>query len=181
MLILVVCAISGCDKPIPPAGPKPPPVTIAPPGTAMLPTGSPSTYPNASTPTATAEPHKQLIARLTELKGKTNRPPTAVPSVPLLGNQPYLLDSAGQLTAIDLPYTPATDADLEMFKGLDAVNSINLTGTQITDAGLEHLSDLKTLTSLLIWDTRVSEEAAAKFRESHPTCKVRGPDHSKEN
>jgi hypothetical protein len=87
----------------------------------------------------------------------------------------------GKLVEIELAHTRVTDEFLKKLAALPDLEALDLNDTKTTDVGLETLSTAPRLRKLEIFQTQVTQEAADKFREAHPNCKVRGPTFDKKN
>ncbi len=130
---------------------------------------------------------KPLVDEMQQLvqKRNPNPPPlsareSAVPVRALPGLFPYRMAEGGRLVEIVLTHTPATDEFVQKLATLAHLEKIDLSGTLVTDAAWEHLAKLPALIEVAVWQTQMTDEAANKFREEHPTCNVRGPNSAKQ-
>lgn len=82
------------------------------------------------------------------------------------------LDPDGRARSIDLASKPVGDSDLELLKGLVALEELDLSGTNVTDAGLVHLTGLKSLKRLnvgagLMKPTNVTDAGLEHLKSLH--------------
>src|SRR5688500_7733885 len=82
---------------------------------------------------------QELLARITELSQHKKVVANPIPTVPVAGGKPFKLNDRGEVVAIDLRYSAATDDDLARIKESTQLERIDLTGTDVTDTGLSHL------------------------------------------
>ncbi|MCE9545515.1 MAG: hypothetical protein K8T25_08355 [Planctomycetia bacterium] len=76
------------------------------------------------------------------------------------------------LEIIDLDNSQITDAGLEHLIGLTVLKSLYLNGTKVTDAGLERLKWLTSLQLLDLRNTKVTDGGVARLQRSLPHCKI---------
>jgi hypothetical protein len=82
------------------------------------------------------------------------------------------LESLPRLKALDLWWTPISDAGAEYVSKVETLKSLRLSHTHITDKSLERLARLKNLETLDVGGTSVSHAAVERFRQQRPKCKV---------
>lgn len=124
---------------------------------------------------------KPLADELEQLFKQQNRRPVSakvgpIPRMALPGQLPYRMAEGGKMVEIDLSYTPASDEFLKKLANLPDLEKLDLTGTPVTDAGLDHLAKLPVLKHLTLLVSQVTPDEAAKFGQSHPDCKIYGPE-----
>lgn len=84
------------------------------------------------------------------------------------------LPSLPRLVRLDLRQTAITDRGLMTVARWSSLESLNLFATKVGDQGLASLEKLANLRRLTLWQSAVTEAAAARFREQHPTVQVVG-------
>lgn len=83
-----------------------------------------------------------------------------------------LLKDLPDLAALDLAYTPISNAGLAHLKGLTNLDNLNLYSTAIDDDGMKHLVGLKKLNFLLAKQTNVTSEGAKTLKRALPDCET---------
>jgi hypothetical protein len=105
---------------------------------------------------------KELIEKL---YAERNRPSNAPPTVPLPGRKSFIVNENGEITVVDLNYTPATNSDIERISKATSITSLGLAGTKITNEGLVFLKNLTKLKDLTLYATSVTDDGIADLSE----------------
>lgn len=114
---------------------------------------TPPAPPAAPTPQAKAEAILQRL--IAQYKVAPNMP--HIPMVFPAGSTAMKKDGSGALTGVDLTFTPATDADVEIIAKVPSITELRLVSTNVTDKGLAPLKNLPNLRSLSLYGTAVSD------------------------
>ncbi|MFN0051924.1 MAG: hypothetical protein ACKV0T_07015 [Planctomycetales bacterium] len=116
---------------------------------------------------------RELEQLYSQMKRSSQDPTISMPPfVAFPGQLPYRMEEGGKMVQIRLRFTPVTDEFLKKLAVLPDLEWLDLLGTSITDVGLENLAGAPALKKLYLSRTQVTQEAAARFRETHPNCEI---------
>ena len=145
-----------------------------------------------------SDPQQDLKQWLSKMFSQRKQPSDAMPTFPLLGRGAFVTNDNGEITQIDLSFTPVTVADLEKLSELSLLETLNISGmkitneeltkldkysktlkvldvsySQVTNEGLTHLKKHTKLEWLMLYGTDVTEEGANELQEILPDCTIR--------
>lgn len=80
--------------------------------------------------------------------------------------------SLPNLQALDIQFTPVTDAGIQYLTQAPSLTLVVLTGTSLTDDGLLSLAKIRSLRRVFAEKTKITAAGVARFRELRPDCTI---------